>query len=68
MCMTKIRNSKTDKKLEIIDGLHKYHNELVSLSEKYIKNEIDIVEYVYLVHNVNKSIKFLESAYYEDNE
>ena len=34
----------------------------------YIKGEIDIVEYVYLVNNVNKSIKFLESEYDEDNE
>ena len=60
--------TKLDFKLDILDALHKYHNELVSIIEKYINKEIDIVEYNYLVNDVNKSIKLLESEYDEDNE
>ena len=59
---------KSNYKLDIFDELHKYHNELVSITEKYINKEIDIVEYNYLVNNVNECIKVLESEYDEDNE
>ena len=55
-------------KLDMLDELHKYHNELVSITEKYINKGIDSVEYNYLVNDVNKSIKVLESEYDEDNE
>ncbi|MDY5853483.1 MAG: hypothetical protein SPK28_04565 [Bacilli bacterium] len=65
--MMNIRNSKISEKLDILDGLNKCHNELVRLSSMYIKNEIDIVEFVYLINNVKKYIKF-GSSYYEDNE
>ena len=37
--------TKLDFKLDILDDLHKYHNELVRITEKYINKEIDIVEY-----------------------
>ena len=63
-----IYNTKLDYKLDMFDELHKYHNELVNITEKYINKEIDIVEYNYLVNDVNKSIKLLESEYDEDNE
>ena len=59
---------KTDYKLDMFDELHKYHKELVSTTEKYINKEIDIVEYNYLVNDVNECIKVLESECYEDNE
>lgn len=65
--MMNIRNSKISEKLNILDDLNKCHNELVRLSAMYIKNEIDIVEFVYLINNVKKYIKF-GSSYYEDNE
>ena len=60
--------TKLDFKLDILDELHKYHNELVSITEKYINKEIDIVEYNYVINDVNKCIKVLESEYDEDNE
>ena len=50
----------------MFDELHKYHNELVSITEKYINKEIGIVEYNYLTNNVNECIKVLESEYDED--
>ena len=59
---------KSNYKIDMFDELHKYHNELVSITEKYINKEIDIVEYNYLVNEVNKSIKLLESEYDEDNK
>ena len=60
--------TKLDYKLDMFDELHKYHNELVSITEKYINKEIDIVEYNYLINDVNECIKELESEYDEDNE
>ena len=60
--------TKSNYKLDIFDELHKYHNELVSITEKYINKEIDIVEYNYLINDVNECIKVLESEYDEDNE
>ena len=58
---------KSNYKLDVFDELHKYHNELVSITEKYINKEIDIVEYNYLINDVNECIKVLESEYDEDN-
>ena len=52
----------------MFDELHKCHNELVSITEKYINKEIDIVEYNSLINDVNECIKVLESEYDEDNE
>lgn len=60
--------TKLDYKLDILDDLHKYHTNLVSITEKYINKEIDIVEYNYLINDVNECIKVLESEYDEDNE
>lgn len=60
--------TKSNYKLDMFDELHKYHNELVSITEKYINKEIDIVEYNYLINDVNDCIKVLESDYDEDNE
>ena len=60
--------TKSNYKLDMFDELHKYHNELVSITEKYINKEIDIVEYNYLINDVNEYIKVLESEYDEDNE
>ena len=60
--------TKSNYKLDMFDELHKYHNELVSITEKYINKEIDIVEYNYLINDVNECIKLLESEYDEDNE
>ena len=60
--------NKLNYKLDMFDKLHKYHNELVSITEKYINKEIDIVEYNYLINDVNECIKVLESEYDEDNE
>ena len=59
---------KSNYKIDMLDELHKYHNELVSINEKYINKEIDIVEYNYLIDDVNECIKLLESEYDEDNE
>lgn len=60
--------NKLNYKLDILDDLHKYHKDLVSITEKYINKEIDIVEYNYLINEVNECIKVLESDYDEDNE
>lgn len=60
--------TKSNYKLDMLDELHKYHNELVNITEKYINKEIDIVEYNYLINDVNECIKVLESEYDEDNE
>ena len=60
--------TKLDYKLDMLEDLRKYHNELVSITEKYINKEIDIVDYNYLINDVNESIKELESEFYEDNE
>ena len=54
--------TKSNYKLDMFDELHKYHNELVSITEKYINKEIDIVEYNYLLNDVNECIKVLESV------
>lgn len=59
---------KSNYKIDMFDELHKYHNELISITEKYINKEIDIVEYNYLINNVDKCIKVLESEYEEDGE
>lgn len=60
--------NKLNYKLDMLDDLHKYHKDLVSITEKYINKEIDIVEYNYLINDVNECIKVLESEYDEDNE
>ena len=60
--------TKSNYKLDMLEDLRKYHNELVSITEKYINKEIDIVDYNYLINDVNESIKELESEFYEDNE
>lgn len=60
--------TKLNYKLRMFDELHKYHNELVNITEKYINKEIDIVEYNYLINDVNECIKVFESKCYEDNE
>ena len=36
--------NKLNYKLDMFGELHKYHNELVSITEKYINKEIDIVK------------------------
>ena len=59
--------NKLNFKLDMCDELHKYHNELISITEKYINKEIDIVDYNYLINDVNECIKVLESEYDEDN-
>ena len=60
--------TKSNYKLDMLEDLRKYHNELASITEKYINKEIDIVEYNYLINGVNEYIKVLESEYDEDNE
>ena len=60
--------NKLNYKIDVLDDLHKYHKDLVSITEKYINKEIDIVEYNYLINDVNECIKVLESEYDEDNE
>ena len=60
--------SKLNYKLDMLDDLHKYHKDLVSITEKYINNDINIFEYNYMINDVNECIKVLESEYDEDNE
>ena len=60
--------NKLNYKLDILDDLHEYHKDLVSITEKYINNDINIFEYNYLINDVNECIKVLESEYDEDNE
>ena len=60
--------NKLNYKLDILEDLHKYHKDLVSITEKYINNDINIFEYNYLLNDVNECIKELESEYDEDNE
>lgn len=60
--------NKLNYKLDMLDDLHKYHKDLVSITEKYINKEIDIFSYNYLINDVNECIKVLESEYDEDNE
>lgn len=60
--------NKLNYKLDILESLHKYHKDLVSITEKYINKEIDIFSYNYLTNDVNECIKVLESEYDEDNE
>ena len=60
--------TKSNYKLDMLEDLRKYHNELVSITEKYINKEIDIFSYNYLINDVNECIKVLESELYEDNE
>ena len=59
--------TKSNYKLDIFDELHKYHNELVDITEMYINKEIDVVNYNYMVNQVKDHIKELEGEY-EDNE
>ena len=59
---------KSNYKLDIFDELHKYHNELISITEMYINKEIDVVNYNYMVNQVKEHIKELEGEYDEDNE
>ena len=58
---------KSNYKLDMFDELHKYHNELVDITEMYINKEIDVVNYNYMVNQVKDHIKELEGEY-EDNE
>ena len=60
--------NKLNYKLDILEDLHKYHKDLVSITEKYINKDINIFEYNYLINDVNEYIKVLESEYDEDNE
>lgn len=60
--------NKLNYKLDMLYDLHKYHKDIVSITETYINKEIDIVEYNYLINNVNECIKVLENEYDEDNE
>lgn len=60
--------NKLNYKLDMLDELHKYHKDFVSITEKYINNDINIFEYNYLINDINECIKELESEYYEDNE
>ena len=60
--------NKLNYKLDILEDLHKYHKDLVSITEKYINNDINIFEYNYLINDVNECIKVLESEYDEDKE
>ena len=60
--------NKLNYKLDMLEDLHKYHKDLVSITEKYINKEIDIFSYNYLINDVNECIKVLESEYDEDNE
>lgn len=59
--------NKLNYKLDMFDELHKYHNELVSITEKYINKEIDVVNYNYMVNQVKEHINDLVDEY-EDNE
>ena len=61
-------NNKLNYKLDILEELHKYHKDLVSITEKYFNNDINFFEYNYLIDDVNKCIEVLETEYYEDNE
>ena len=58
---------KSNYKLDIFDELHKYHNELVDITEMFINKEIDVVNYNYMVNQVKDHIKELEGEY-EDIE
>ena len=60
--------NKLNYKLDILEALHEYHTKLISITEKYINNDINIFEYNYLINDVNECIKEIESEYYEDNE
>ena len=60
--------TKSNYKLDILEDLHKYHKDLVNITEKYINNDINIFEYNYLINDINECIKELESEYNEDNE
>ena len=59
--------TKSNYKLDMFDELHKYHNELVSITEMYINKEIDVVNYNYMLNQVKEHIKELEGEYDEDN-
>ena len=59
---------KSNYKLDMFDELHKYHKDLVSITEKYINKEIDIVNYNYLVNQVKEHIKELVDDYDEYKE
>ena len=59
--------TKLDYKLDMFDELHKYHNELVRITELYINKEIDVVDYNYMVNQLKEHIKELEGEYDEDN-
>ena len=60
--------NKLNYKLDILEDLHKYHKDLVSITEKYINKEIDIVNYNYLVNQVKEHIKELVDDYDEYKE
>lgn len=60
--------NKLNYKLDILESLHEYHTKLISITEKYINEEINIFEYNYLTNDINECIKVLESEYDEDNE
>ena len=58
---------KSNYKMDMLDDLHEYHNELVRITEMYINKEIDVVNYNYMVNQVKEHIKELEGKYDEDN-
>ena len=60
--------NKLNYKLDILESLHEYHTKLISITKKYINEDINIFEYNYLTNDVNECIKVLESEYDEDNE
>ena len=45
--------NKLNYKLDVLNDLHKYHKDLVSITENYINNYINIFEYNYLINDVN---------------
>ena len=59
--------NKLNYKLDILEDLHKYHKDLVSITEKYINKQIDVVNYNDMVNKVKEHIKEIVNLY-EDNE
>lgn len=60
--------NKLNYKLDILEALHEYHTDLISITEMYINKEIDVVNYNDMVNKVKEHIKDIEEVYFEDNE
>ena len=60
--------NKLNYKLDILEALHEYHTELISITEMYINKEIDVVNYNDMVNKIKEHIKEIEEVYFEDNE